>query len=153
MSEPLTLHGSVFAYHGAGCLLLGPSGSGKSTLVADALLFGAKFVADDQVTLSLLSGLVAASAVSNLAGVLELPGYGLMRVADFNQKQVVHLVVELGAAETERIPKAQKTSYLGVELPFIRLPAVPRTTVSGILHYLRAMQENRMLPADWMPKP
>lgn len=153
MSETLSLHGSVFAYHGAGCLLIGESGSGKSTLVGESLLFGAKFVADDQVQLSVMAGLLAASPVANLAGVMELPGYGLIRVPDFNQKQVIHLVVALGATEAERLPSPQKAEYLGITVPIMRVPPVPRTTIASLLLYLKAMQESRMLPPDWMPKP
>lgn len=150
MSEQV-VHGSVFAYQGAGCLLLGASGTGKSRLVGDAMLHGAKFVADDQVQLSIMSGMLSATSVPNLAGVFELAGYGLIRITDYNQRQVLHLAVELSAEAPERLPAGETRAFLGVKLPLLRLPPAPKTTIAGLLLYLRAMQEGRILPQDWMP--
>lgn len=150
MSENL-VHGSVFAYQGAGCLLLGKSGTGKSKLVSEALFHGAKFVADDQVQLSIMSGMLSASPAPNLGGVLELSGYGLIKINDYNQRQVLHLAVELAGDAPERLPPNETREFLGVKLPLLRLPPVPKTTIAGLLLYLRAMQEGRILPQDWMP--
>lgn len=146
------LHASAFAYQGAGCLLLGASGTGKSRLTSEALMFGAKFVADDQVQLGVMSGMLTASPVPSLAGVLELRGYGLLRMTDFNQKQVLHLAIELVEGSNERLPTATTREFLGFKLPHITLPPVPQTTVAGLLLYLRAMQEGRILPQDWAAK-
>ncbi len=151
MSGDEVVHGSVFAYQGAGCLLLGESGSGKSKLTGEAMLFGAKFVADDQVQLSILQGMLSAGAVPNIAGVLELPGYGLIRVNDYNPKQVIHLIVELTKDALERLPPPQTKEFLGIKLPLLKLPPVPNTTIASLLLYLRAMQEGRVLPQDWLP--
>jgi HPr kinase/phosphorylase len=146
------LHGSAFSYNGFGCLLLGPSGSGKSRLTVDAISLGAKLVADDQVKLELMMGLVAATAVPELSGIVELRGMALLKMNDIATKNVIHLVVELDPAADARLAELQKREYLGVAVPYLRLPSVPKTSVSMLLLYLKAMQENRVLPADWMPK-
>jgi HPr kinase/phosphorylase len=149
MDEPL--HASLFAYQGAGCLLIGASGTGKSRLTAEAIAQGAKFIADDRVQLSLMQGLVTGSPVPNLAGVIELRGFGLIKIIDYNQRQVIRLIVELAPGEVERVPPAQTRELLGVEIPYLRLPPVPGTNAAALLFYIRAMQDGRLLPPDWSP--
>lgn len=149
MSEPL--YGSAFAYAGVGCVLLGPSGSGKSRIIAESMQFGARLVADDRIILSEQSGMLMASAPPELTGVLELRGLGLMRVNDAIPRHVVHLVVELSLDAPDRLPERETRSYLGHEVPYIRIePAL--TSASVLLHYIKAMQEGRILPADWRPE-
>lgn len=48
----LPLHAGCLGRHGSGLLLIGPSGSGKSTLVAQGLLAGMDFLAEDSVLVS-----------------------------------------------------------------------------------------------------
>ena len=152
MTDPAApLHGSAFVYSGSGCLLLGPSGSGKSRLIADALMMGAKLIADDRVRLELLMGHVAASAPPELAGILELRGIGLIKIHDIAPKNIVHLVVALDPACDERLPEPGKTTLLGIELPYLRIAAAPKISVSALLLYLKAMQDSRVLPTDWRP--
>ena len=73
-------HASAFAYRGMGCLVMGESGSGKSRLVADAMLHGAKLIADDRVQFEVRAGQLMASPPPQLPGVLELRGLGLIRI-------------------------------------------------------------------------
>lgn len=150
MAEPL--HASAFAHHGAGCLILGPSGSGKSRLVAEAILHGAKLIADDRVELVPMMGLVAIAAAPELSGVLELRGLGLIKFHDPTTRHVLHLVVELDPACDTRLPELESREFLGVSVPYIRVPAVPAISGAQLLLYLKAMQEGRVLPTDWMPK-
>ncbi len=114
-------------------------------------MLGGKLVADDQVQLSLMSGMLTASAAPGLGGVLELRGYGLLKMHDYHQKHVLHLVVELAEGEHERLPRPAIYEALGQKLPLLRLPPVPGTTAANLLLYLKAMQEGRILPPDWKP--
>ena len=146
-----TLHASAFAYQGAGCLVLGPSGSGKSRLVAEALTMGAKLVADDQVILSPMMGFVGAAPHPNLQGVLEFRGLGLIRLADTLTKHVLHLAIELDPTADARAVEPEEREFLGVKLPYLRVQPVPHISATTLLLYLKAMQEKRVLPADWRP--
>ena len=148
------LHATAISYQGMGCLILGASGTGKSRLAADALMMGAKLIADDQVRLMPSNGLVMAASAPELSGVLEMRNFGLIRVADADMvsPHSVHLVVELDAQSDARLPELEQRSFFGIELPFLRLPSVPRSSASALLLYLRAMQSGRVLPTDWIPK-
>ena len=151
MSDQSILHASAFAVHGAGCMILGPSGSGKSRITSDAIMLGAKLIADDRVLLQPMMGMISVLPVPELANVMELRGLGLIRFNDTLAKHVLHLVIELDPACDERMPVQEKRSFLGVELPYIRVPAVPKISAGNVLMYLKAMQEGRVLPADWKP--
>ena len=150
--EPL--HATAISYQGMGCLILGASGTGKSRLAADALMLGAKLIADDQVRLMSSNGFVVAASVPELAGLLEMRNFGLIRVADTDTASPhnLHLVVELDAQSDVRLPEPEMRSFLGIDLPFLRLPPVPRSSASALLLYLQAMQAGRILPTDWIPK-
>lgn len=145
------MHASAFAYMGFGCMITGAPGTGKSTLVADALMMNAKLIADDQVVLSQMMGMLSAAPPANMQGIMELPGIGLIKLADTMTKHVLHLVVELDAAAEERVPELQTREFLGVKVPYLKLRPVPYTSASALLMYLKAMQEGRVLPADWKP--
>ena len=147
-----TLHASAFAHNGCGCLILGASGTGKSRLVADATALGAKMIADDRGMLVPMMGMVAAPPVPELLGILELRHLGLVRLNDVASKHVLHLVVELDAECDTRLPEPEIRQYLGVSVPYLRLPPIPKTSAAALLIYLKAMQESRVLPTDWKPK-
>ena len=147
MSEPL--HASAFVYSGTGCLVLGASGVGKSRLVAEAIAAGGKLVADDQVRLEPMMGMVAAAPVPQLSGILELRGLGIIRMNDILTKNVIHLVLELDPAADTRLPEPGKYKLLDAEVPYIRVS--PKLSTAMLLLYMKAMQEGRVLPADWKP--
>jgi HPr kinase/phosphorylase len=109
-------------------LIRGPAGSGKSRLawsLLEAAARGeirfARLVADDRVALSALNGRLIAAAPKTIEGMIELRGAGV-RTVPFERYAVVGLVVDLAAADAERIPApaALRTELLGVTLP--RLP-------------------------------
>ena len=92
-------------------LIRGPSGAGKSRLAFDLILAGragqippAVLVGDDRVHLGAIG---EASSWSGrrpqLAGLIEIRGLGIRR-CDFAEEAVVGLVVDLSAADAERLP-------------------------------------------------
>lgn len=109
-------------------LIRGAAGSGKSRLAwslleaarAGKILF-ARLVADDRVALSALNGRLLAAAPSQIAGMIELRGSGILRVP-YEPFAVVGLIADLAAADAERVPAAASltATILGVRLP--RLP-------------------------------
>ena len=147
-----SLHGSAFSHGGSGCVILGASGTGKSKLVADVMMMGGRLIADDQLLFLNMMNLLAVAPVPELQGILELRHLGLVKINDILTKHIVHLVVELDASVQDRLPVLEQREYLGIAVPYLRLPPVPFTSATNLLIYLKAMQENRVLPADWMPK-
>ena len=121
-----TIHASAVLVGARAALIRGPSGSGKSRL-ALALLQAmpvARLVADDRVHVEARHGRVLVRPAATLAGLLEVRGLGLQRLP-FEPVAVVGIVVDLAAADAERLPAAaaSKTTIEGVALP--RLAVAP----------------------------
>ena len=123
-----SVHASAVLVGDRAVLIRGPSGSGKSRLAFDLILAGrsgqispAMLVGDDRVYLEERQGQLFVRPVRELAGLIEIRGLGIRR-CDFADEAMVGLVVDLGAADAERLPapEALLTTVSGVELP--RLP-------------------------------
>jgi HPr kinase/phosphorylase len=120
-----TVHASAVLVGTRAVLIRGPSGSGKSRLALDLLeaartgsLPFARLVADDRVHLETANGRLLARPAAALAGLIEVRGVGLKRVAH-EPRAVVGLVIDLAAAETRRLPDAAErtTEIGGIKLP------------------------------------
>jgi serine kinase of HPr protein (carbohydrate metabolism regulator) len=110
-------------------LIRGPSGSGKSRLAFDLILAGRAgqvpatvLVGDDRIFLEAAQGQLVVRPARELAGLIEIRGLGIRR-CDFAEQAVVGLVVDLSAADAERMPApdALFASINGVIIP--RIPA------------------------------
>jgi HPr kinase/phosphorylase len=122
------VHASAVLIGSRAALIRGPAGSGKSRLalaLIEAAATGrirfARLVADDRVELAASHGRLLVSAPAALAGLIEVRGLGVRRIA-FEAVAVAGLVIDLAAADGERIPaaSAQIIDVGGVALP--RLP-------------------------------
>jgi HPr kinase/phosphorylase len=122
-----SVHASAVRVGNRAVLIRGPSGSGKSRLAFDLILAGrsgqipqALLIGDDRVRLEEASGQLVVRAVSELAGLIEIRGLGIRRL-DFADQAIVDLVVDLSAADAERLPPAEalQTRILGVQIPRI----------------------------------
>jgi serine kinase of HPr protein (carbohydrate metabolism regulator) len=130
-AQSTTVHASAVLVGARAVLIRGPSGAGKSRLALDlieaartgALLF-AKLVADDRVHLEAAAGRLLAGPAPALAGLIEVRGLGLLRLP-YEPSAVVGFVVDLAAADAERLPspEEQKTEISGITLP--RLAVAP----------------------------
>lgn len=127
-------------------LIRGPSGSGKSKLawsLIEAARRGelpfARLIADDRVALSAVNGNLIAAAPKTIEGMIELRGLGIRRVP-FEPYAAVGLVVDLAAADAERVPAtaALRTELLGVTLP--RLPVAKGADPLPLV--LKALERN-----------
>lgn len=122
-----SVHASAVKVGQFAVLIRGPSGSGKSRLAFDLIMAGrtgviesAVLVGDDRVHLATLGDEIEVRSEPRLAGLIEIRGLGIRR-CDFVEHATVGLVVDLDAADAERLPAGEslKTSILGVEIPRI----------------------------------
>ncbi|KQQ25057.1 serine kinase [Methylobacterium sp. Leaf123] len=151
-----TVHASCVLLDEAGVLIRGPSGSGKSALCLALLdrffLEGrhARLVGDDRIRLEAHHGRLVARPHPALAGLIEIRGLGLRRLAKHSPAAVLRLVVDL-VAEAERLPDTTATAtLLGVALPRLALePRHPREYL--IREALRAGVAMRTHPAALVP--
>ena len=127
-------------------LIIGNSGIGKSTLCLSLLGLGLqnpdkqtiKLIGDDRIDLlrqdHLLVPSLIASAPSILFGMIEIRGFGITKLtkAQIAPATAVSLVIGLEnnlpqhhfARHFENDNKAHYKEYLGVRLPYIRLPSI-----------------------------
>ena len=126
MTSP-TVHASAVLVGDRAVLIRGPSGSGKSRLAFDLILAGragqlppAILVGDDRVHLDTSAGNLIVRAAPELAGLIEIRGLGIRRIAHVSEA-VVGLVADLAAEDGERLPAAEALTVriYGVELPRI----------------------------------
>jgi len=122
-----SVHASAVLVGSRAVLIRGPSGAGKSRLAFDLILAGrsgqippAVLVGDDRVHLDAGSGQLVVRPARELAGLIEIRGLGIRR-CDFAGEAIVGLVVDLSAADAERLPPPETllTRVSGVELPRI----------------------------------
>jgi len=140
-----TRHGVLMDIHGIGTLLLGPSGIGKSECALFLVERGHRFVADDQVILSLLpSEQILGRAPTLLRNHLEVRGIGIVNVRDLfganavRTEKIVQLVVELcpwkDGEPFDRLGLDDSPlDILGIPLPMLRIPVRPGRNMAVIL--------------------
>jgi HPr kinase/phosphorylase len=144
-----TIHASAVLVGARAVLIRGPSAAGKSRLAlelieaarAGALLF-ARLVGDDRVHLETAGGRLLARPAAALAGLIEVRGVGLLRVAH-EPSAIVGLVVDLAAADAARLPERgkRKTDIDGIGLP--RLAVAPgEAALPLVLAYINSSQES-----------
>jgi len=123
-----TVHASAVLVGERAVLIRGPSGSGKSRLAFDLILAGrsgqlprAILVGDDRVHLATSAGNLIVRPAPELAGLIEIRGLGIRRVEHVSEA-VVGLVVDLAAADADRMPA---TEALTVRIDGAELPRIP----------------------------
>lgn len=115
----IQVHGTVVALQEKGLLIVGPSGSGKSALALRLISLGARLVADDQVLVSRTGDGPVAQAPTNLRGLLEARFLGILRLP-FQTSTRLNVIVDLGEAETQRLPQRKFRDLAGFALPLVQ---------------------------------
>jgi HPr kinase/phosphorylase len=111
-----SVHASAVAFGPAGGVLIeGPSGSGKSHLALLLVGQGADLVADDRTILFARDGALYARAPAPLAGLAEVRGLGLVRLAARRLVRI-RLVVTLGGPLAARLPEPATCRRLGIDI-------------------------------------
>ena len=127
---PSTIHASAVLVGARAVLIRGPSGSGKSRLAFDlisaagGLMRFARLVADDRAELEPAGGRLLVRPAPALAGLIEVRGLGLRRLP-YEPVAVVGLVVDLAAADAQRLPGPEQARVTidGIALARIAIAA------------------------------
>jgi HPr kinase/phosphorylase len=136
-----TVHASAVLAGARAVLIRGPSGAGKSRLALELIeaaragrLRFARLVGDDRIHLKAVGGRLLARPAKTLEGLIEVRGAGILRL-DYEPCVVVGLVVDLEAADAERLPESRKVEIEGISLP--RLAVAPgAAALPGVLALL-----------------
>src|SRR5450755_1201828 len=132
-AKTATVHASAVLAGPRAILIRGPAGSGKSRLALALIqaaecgrITFARLVCDDRIELMAAHGRLLARSPQALAGLIEVRGLGIRRLAH-EPVAVIGLVVELAMPEAERLPEAaeREVAVSGIKLP--RLAVGPGT--------------------------
>ncbi|MBS1261242.1 MAG: HPr kinase/phosphorylase [Calditrichaeota bacterium] len=139
-----TVHGSLVDVYGTGMLFTGRSGIGKSEIALDLVERGHRLVTDDIIRIDKKAeGVLIGTSPELTRHIMEVRGVGLIDVRRMFgvrgirvQKRIeveVHLEEWDDSFEWERIGlDYESTSYLGVDVPLLRLPIFPGKNISMI---------------------
>ena len=140
MSEPLLVHGTAIAIDGSAVLLRGPSGAGKSDLGLRLIDAGGRLIADDQSELRRIGGTIAVRAPAAIAGLLEVRGLGILRLAAAADVPLL-LIADLVAPEVlERLPERHSETILGVTVPVMSLAPFEASAAAKLRLALNAIR-------------
>jgi HPr kinase/phosphorylase len=139
VSDKLLIHATTVAIDGEAILLRGPPGSGKSDLALRLIDAGAQLVADDQTLLRRERDRVIATAPPAIAGLLEIRGIGVVRVAVAEMAPLLMIADLTIASAIERMPQAQFETVLGVAIPLVALAPFEASAAARLRFLRRAL--------------
>lgn len=131
------LRGTCIAVEGSGVLLRGPSGCGKSDLALRLIEAGARLVADDYTDVVEASGRIFAMPPSELRGLLEVRGIGIVRLRAAALAPLVASIDLVAGENVERMPDCKSFELLGLSLPAFRLAAFEASCVAKVCLIVR----------------
>ena len=140
----ISIHGSFVDVYGAGLLFVGKSGIGKSEVTLDLVERGHRLVADDIIILTKKGEGILMGSGTNLAKhFMEIRGLGIIDVERMfgiraiRYQKRLEIIVELEVwddkAEYTRTGLEEDfVSILDVEIPYVKLPILPRKNITVI---------------------
>jgi HPr kinase/phosphorylase len=141
------VHATCIAFDGHGILLRGGSGSGKSDLALRAIDHGAQLVADDQVVLARQGEDMIASAPDSLHGLIEIRGFGLMRMDAAAQARIALVADMTEPHAIERLPERRNCDIDGVSIPWLALAPFEASALAKLrFALLAALEPGRLAP-------
>ncbi|MEA3297549.1 MAG: HPr(Ser) kinase/phosphatase [candidate division Zixibacteria bacterium] len=156
----INVHGTLVDVYGVGLLYTGKSGIGKSEVALDLVERNHRLVADDVCRITRTAADVIIGTGSELLGHhMEIRGVGIIDVEELfgirairMRKRIeveVNLTLWSETEEYERLGvEEQKTTILGVRIPFVKIPISPGkniTVISEVIamnHMLKVYGEN-----------
>jgi len=139
-----TVHGCLVDIYGIGILITGRSGIGKSELALDLVTRGHRFICDDVVTITRMSGnILLGRGNEKLKYNMEIRGLGIINIRSiFGIKAIrrsKRIEVELKLVDWEKSQKYERlgideesTDILDLKIPIIHLPIFPGKSISTI---------------------
>ena len=119
------VHASAVAVDGRGLLITGRAGAGKTTLALEMIALGAELVADDRVHAEADgAGLLRLSPPRRIAGLVEVWGFGLVRLPA-RAAVPLALIADLDRAASARLPERQQRTVRGIACPVILCKGKP----------------------------
>ncbi len=115
------VHGTCIAIHDTGVLLRGAPGSGKSDLALRLIDGGAHLVADDQVSVTAADAGPAATAPSQISGMIEVRGIGIVEMPAQHSVVLACVFDLVPAGDIDRLPEPATTEIAGHTLPCFRI--------------------------------
>ncbi|MBV7257434.1 HPr kinase/phosphatase C-terminal domain-containing protein [Pacificimonas sp. WHA3] len=115
------IHATMVRLGHAGVLLTGDSGAGKSDLAIRLIDRGGMLVADDQVILAAVGGVLYGDAVPGFAGRIEARGLGILDVPAAGRTRVTHHFAL--SNDPARMPVEEERHFCGVALPSRQIDA------------------------------
>jgi HPr kinase/phosphorylase len=153
MTERPTVHACAVLVGAHALLIRGPSGSGKSqlalrliTAAQSGLLPFARLVADDRIRLEPCHGRLLVRAPDALAGLIEVHGLGI-RQLPYEPVAVIRSVVELAAADAQRLPERAEVEVEGIKLSQLRI-AKDRDPYPSVLAWLTTESADQRVVAE-----
>jgi len=126
------IHATCIAIAGTGVLIRGPSGAGKSDLALRLIDGGAELVADDYCETRAEGEQLLVQAPANIAGKIELRGYGIAALP-YRKSAAVRLVVDLmPEKDIERMPETTTCIVDGVSLPRLMVDAFSASSAAKV---------------------
>ncbi|MCB1445250.1 MAG: serine/threonine protein kinase [Rhizobiaceae bacterium] len=127
-------HGTAIKVGETGLVFIGPPGAGKSSLALQTLFSArmaghfAALVSDDQLFLEAVDGGVRAVGPASIAGMIELRGSGIGRVASIPDAMIHHAIRLVETHAGNRIPEENQywRADGGIVLPMLFLDRLVR---------------------------
>jgi len=136
----LQLHASTVVIDGKAVAFTGPSGAGKSGAALACMNRGAHLLADDITWLHSHENSLIATCPPPLSGRIEARGVGILNTAPSGPTPL-HLVVDLGTPETQRLPALKSVTLLGQKVTLLHTPDSAHF-LDAILLYIKGSRED-----------
>lgn len=130
----LQLHASTVVFNGKAVAICGPSGSGKSAIALELIALNGSLLADDITWLDETPNGLIASCPPSISGQIEARGVGILNASPSGPTPL-HLVVDLGTIEPDRLPDPKSVTLLGHKIALLHTPAT-RHFAHVIAHYM-----------------
>lgn len=130
----LQLHASTVVIGARAVAITGPSGSGKSGFALALMSRGATLLADDMTWVQATGAGLIANCPPPLSGKIEARGIGILK-ATHAPPTPLHLIVDLGTPEPDRMPTRKSIILLGHDIRVLHTPATPYF-IDAVVHYM-----------------
>lgn len=100
-------------------------------------------MADDRTDLTAEDGALIASPPATILGKLEVRGIGIMTLPSVARARVGMAVDLVDPSSVERLPKGQRCSYLGIDLPLIAVAPFEASAPAKLRAAARALVAGR----------